>query len=149
MSRSWIVSPCLAALLLAASRVAAQQPPAADKQRVEGVDQSFGYARAVRVGNTVYLSGIASPGATMEAQLTNVYAGIARALQPFGATLADVVKETVYATDIEALKAANPARRRAYGAHTPAATWVQISRLFSERAMVEVDVIVVPGSGQR
>jgi enamine deaminase RidA (YjgF/YER057c/UK114 family) len=118
------------------------------KQRVEGVVESIGYAQAIQVGNTIYVSGAVSPGATMEEQVAGAYRSLARTLARFGATLNDVVKETVYTTDMEALKAANPARRAAYGTHSPAATWTQIARLYMETAKVEIEVTAVVGSGR-
>lgn len=131
----------------AAHQAAAQTAP--DKQRVEGVRASIGYAQAIQVGNTIYVSGAVARGETMEQQLTGIYASIARTLAPFGATLQDVVKETAYTTDMDALMAANPARKLAYGTHTPAATWVQISRLLMESAKLEIEVIAVAGSGKK
>jgi enamine deaminase RidA (YjgF/YER057c/UK114 family) len=132
-----------------AGEAAAQQPATPDKQRAEGVIASIGYANAIQVGNTVYVSGVVARGATVEEQLVGIYAGIKRALEPFGATLQDIVKETAYTTDMEALKAANEKRKAAYAGHSPAATWVQISRLFMESAKLEIEVIAVPGSGTR
>jgi enamine deaminase RidA (YjgF/YER057c/UK114 family) len=145
MSKIAQVGLAIVVLTLGAARDAAAQ----DKQRVEGVVASIGYAQAIQVGNTIYVSGVVARGATMEEQLKGIYAGITRALAPFGATLQDVVKETAYTTDMEALKAANPARLAAYGKHTPAATWVQISRLFMPSALLEIEVVAVAGSGAR
>lgn len=135
--------------MLSPAALHAQQPATPDKQRVEGVHQSIGYANAIQVGNTVYVSGIVAMGATVEEQLVGIFKQLERVLQPFGATIQDVVKETAYTTDMEALKAANGKRMEAYGGHAPAATWVQISRLFMESAKLEIDFIAVPGSGKR
>jgi enamine deaminase RidA (YjgF/YER057c/UK114 family) len=52
-----------------------------------------------------------------------------------------VVKETLYTTDIEAVKANNAVRKAFYKGDFPAATWVQISRLFRPTALVEVEVV--------
>jgi enamine deaminase RidA (YjgF/YER057c/UK114 family) len=134
--------------ILAASQGAAQQPADAGKQRVEGVHESIGYASAIQVGNTIYVSGVVGRGETMEQQLTSIYAGLTQALASFGATLQDVVKETAFTRDMEALKAANPTRKLAYGGHAPAATWVQIDRLYMESALLEIEVIAVAGSGK-
>lgn len=133
---------------LAASQGAAQQPADAGKQRVEGVHEGIGYASAIQIGNTIYVSGIVARGETMEQQVTNIFAELTRVLATFGATLQDVVKETAFTRDMEALKAANPARKAAYGGHAPAATWVQIDRLYMENALVEIEFIAVPGSGR-
>lgn len=138
----------LIALPLALHAQAAVMPNAVppQKQRVEGVVESIGYAEAIQVGNTIYVSGAVAGGATMEEQVRRIYERLAVTLGRFGATLADVVKETAFTTDMEALKAANAARRAAYGAHSPAATWVQISRLYMESAKVEIEVTAVVGS---
>ena len=130
-----------AAVLLAAQGANAQQ-------RIEGPHPSIGYANAVQVGNTVYVSGIVARGANMEEQLTNIFAQLQALLPKFNATINDVVKETAFTTDMEALKTANPARLKAYAGHTPAATWVQIQRLFMPQALLEIEFIVVPGSGK-
>jgi 2-iminobutanoate/2-iminopropanoate deaminase len=133
--------------VLAPATLSAQQ--AADKQRVEGPHPTIGYANAIQVGSTVYISGIVARGATVEEQLVGVFEQAKRVLATFGATLNDVVKETAYTTDMEALKAANGKRLAAYAGHTPAATWVQISRLFMESAKLEIEFIAVPGSGKK
>jgi enamine deaminase RidA (YjgF/YER057c/UK114 family) len=137
----------LFAVLLAPTMLSAQQAP--DKQRVEGVHESIGYANAIQVGNTVYLSGVVARGATVEEQLTGIFEQARRVLATFGATLQDVVKETAYTTDMEALKAANSVRKAAYVGHAPAATWVGISRLYMESAKLEIEFIAVPGSGKK
>ena len=106
-------------------------------------ETEWGYAQAIVVGNTIYVSGTVSGGRTMEEEITNIYRRIERTLRANGFTMQDVVKETAYAKDIEALAAANPARLRAYGGHTPAATWVQITRLLAPTANVEIEVTAV------
>lgn len=106
-------------------------------------EREWAYAQAIVVGNTIYVSGTIGRGATMEEQVATIYARIERTLKRHGATLQDVVRETVYATDMDALAAANGARKKAYGTHTPAATWVQITRLLQPSAMVEIEVTAV------
>lgn len=140
-------------LLLAPSLLAAQAVQARDSSIVRGdrtlyhqhapSEQEWGYAQAIVVGNTIYVSGTVSGGATLTEEVTNIYRRIERTLRVNGFTMQDVVKETVYAKDIEAFAAANPARLRAYAGHTPAATWVQITRLLAAPANVEIEVTAV------
>jgi 2-iminobutanoate/2-iminopropanoate deaminase len=137
------------ALVVVTALLAGGADANAQQQRVEGVHESIGYADAIQVGNTVYVSGVVVRGANMEEQVTGIYAHLKNVLAKFGATLDDVVKETVFTTDMEALKTANPARLRAYGKHVPAATWVQIQRLYMTSALLEIEVIAVPGSGKK
>lgn len=143
----------LCALLLAAPVAAHAQAAPRDTSIVRGdrtiyhehaqSEQQWGYAQAVVVGNTIYVSGTVAGGATMDEQIANIYRRIARTLERHGASMQHVVRETVFTMDMEALAAANAARLAAYAGHTPAATWVQITRLLSDGAMVEIEVTAV------
>ena len=110
-------------------------------------ERAIGYAQAIRVGDTIYVSGTVARGPTFEEQLAGAYERIGITLDAYGATFADVVKETIYTTDFDALIEATPVRQRYYGSHVPAATWVGIERLYLPDAMLEIEVIAVVGSG--
>ena len=115
-------------------------------------ERGYGYAQAVRVGDTIYVSGQIARGedgaligaGEMAAQLRAVYANITRALAPFGAGPANVVEEVVYVTDIAAAsKAGGEVRHEAYGvpAGEPievASTLVQVVALAHPDFMVEI-----------
>ena len=103
-------------------------------------DTSAGYSQAVLVDNVLYISGVPGRG-TMVQQLKGAYSGIERTLKAYGLTFQNVVKENLYALDIEAVKANNEVRKAFYKGDYPAATWVQISRLYMPEALVEVEVI--------
>lgn len=140
-------------LLLVPSLATAQAVQARDSSIVRGdrtlyhqhapSEQEWGYAQAIVVGNTIYVSGTVSGGATLQDEVANIYRRIERTLRVNGFTMQDVVKETAYAKDIEAFAATNPVRLRAYGGHTPASTWVQIERLLAPGANVEIEVTAV------
>ncbi|WP_230978981.1 RidA family protein [Flavobacterium supellecticarium] len=59
----------------------------------------------------------------------------------YGATFENVVKENLYTTDIEAMKKYNYIRKEFYKGDFPAATWVQIQRLYMPTAKLEVELI--------
>jgi 2-iminobutanoate/2-iminopropanoate deaminase len=103
-------------------------------------DTSAGYAQAVKVDNVIYVSGTVARDIT-PASIKRVYQTIERSLAAFGATLQNVVKENLYTTDIEAMKTHNEARKEMYKGDYPAATWVQISRLYMPDAKLEIEVI--------
>lgn len=103
-------------------------------------DTSSGYAQVVKVGNVLYISGTVATEVTPEG-ITRVYSSLEKSLQQFGATFQNVVKENLYTTDIEAMKKYNNARKVFYKGDFPAATWVQISRLFMADAKLEVELI--------
>ncbi|GAB3906180.1 hypothetical protein GCM10028803_38140 [Larkinella knui] len=105
-------------------------------------EDGAGYAQAVRVGKTIYISGTVGGGETASA-LTNVYNGLQKTLAFYGATFQNVVKENLYTTQIEEIKKHNDVRKKYYNNDFPAATWVQIQRLYEETAVVEVELVAV------
>ena len=74
------------------------------------LEKSFPYAQAVKVGKTLYLSGSVSwdqdgqvvAAGDMKAQMRNAYEDIRKTLDAHGATFENIVKETLYTTDIDA-----------------------------------------------
>lgn len=103
-------------------------------------DTAAGYAQIVKVDNVLYVSGTVARDIT-PASIKRIYQTIERSLAQFGATLQNVVKENLYTTDIEAMKTHNEARKEMYKGDYPAATWVQISRLYMPDAKLEIEVI--------
>jgi len=103
-------------------------------------DTSAGYAQAVKIGNVIYISGSVSREITPEG-IRRVYEALEKTLQHYGATFQNVVKENLYTTDIEAMKQHNPARKAFYKNDFPAATWVQVSRLFTAETKLEVELV--------
>ena len=57
-------------------------------------------SRAVRAGNTVYVSGTCANGNTAREQMINIFKVITPALQEAGACLEDVVSTRLFASDI-------------------------------------------------
>ncbi len=111
-------------------------------EKFDGQDTVAGYTEAVLVDNVLYISGYLS-GGTITEQLQDIYKNLGKILEAYGASFQNVVKETLYTTDIEAVKSNNSVRKAFYNGDYPAATWVQISRLFSPRkdAQIEVELI--------
>lgn len=106
-------------------------------------EREWGYAQAIVIGNTIHMSGTIGGGATMEEQLRQIYRRIERGLAKHGARMEHIVRETVFTKDVQALAAANAVRKAAYAGHTPAASWVQVTRLLAEQALVEIEVTAV------
>ena len=104
-----------------------------------GEDQ-IGYAQAVKVGRTLYISGSVGGGNIAKA-VTDVYDELRKTLEAYGASFANVVKENVFTTDLEAFKSQGGIRKKYYNEDFPAATWVQVDRLYSPELTVEVELI--------
>jgi enamine deaminase RidA (YjgF/YER057c/UK114 family) len=103
-------------------------------------DTSAGYVQTVKVDNVLYISGAVAREVTPEG-ITRVYQALEKSLKAFGAGFQNVVKENLYTTDMEAMKKYNDARKVFYKGDFPAATWVQIARLFMHDARLEVELI--------
>lgn len=129
-----------AALVLTACAAQGEREPLGIYHDLEEIEKSVGYAQAVRSGEWLFVSGTIGRGETLDAQMQNAYERIRKALAAHGAGFEDIVRETIYTTDFEALIAAQETRKRFYGGHTPAATWVQISRLYVPGAKLEIEV---------
>ena len=103
-------------------------------------DTSAGYAQVVKIDNVLYISGAVARDVTPEG-IASVYSSLEKSLKSFGATFQNVVKENLYTTDMEAMKKYSDIRKVFYKGDFPAATWVQISRLFMSEAKLEVELI--------
>ena len=132
----------LGALLLAASAGVFAQ----EKKTCYNMDAAFenqmGYCQAVRTGNTLYISGTAASG-DMPVAIGKVYGDLKKTLAAHGLTFADVVKENVYATDLDAFIKHHQVRKAHYTGGYPVATWVQVPRLFTPALVVEVELVAV------
>lgn len=103
-------------------------------------DTAAGYVQVVKVDNVLYISGAVARDIT-PLGITNVYRALERSLKAYGAGFQNVVKENLYTTDIEAMKQHNAARKAFYQGDFPAATWVQITRLYMPDAKLEVELV--------
>lgn len=64
----------------------------------------YGYAPAVKVGQNIYVSGqtASNTSGDMATQMQEAYRSIQKALAQLGASMSDVVEETLYVTDMDA-----------------------------------------------
>ena len=113
------------------------------------------YAHAVRAeGPLLFVSGVVPVdakgnlvgGDDVAAQTRAVFANLADVLAAAGAGLADVVKVTVFLTDISDRPRINPVRQEVFGAVRPASTLVEVSRLAIAGAKVEIEAVAVLGA---
>ena len=134
------LGPLVAGILAATLQGCASAPPAATCYHLnESVETNIGFCQAVRSGNTLHISGTVGAGEMSEAT-RKAYDNLRKTLEANGLTFADVVKETVYTTDLEEFKKAGGIRKSYYGANLPAATWVEVRRLFLPQLVVEIEI---------
>jgi 2-iminobutanoate/2-iminopropanoate deaminase len=109
------------------------------------------YTDAVRAGDLVFVSGVVPVdadgklvgGDDVVAQARRVFEKMGAILAAAGCSFADVVKVTVFLTDIDDRARINPVRQAVFGEARPASTLVEISRLAVPGAKVEVEAVAV------
>jgi enamine deaminase RidA (YjgF/YER057c/UK114 family) len=124
-------------------------------------EEQYGYAQAVKVDDTIYVSGqlshddqghMVGPAplddsgrirdhSNMETQMRQTYANAKKILNQFGATLDDVIEEVLYVTDMDAAFAiAGPVRKEMYGSKRPAvaSTMLVTPRLALPGQLIEI-----------
>jgi enamine deaminase RidA (YjgF/YER057c/UK114 family) len=110
-------------------------------------EDEYGYARAVRVGDQIFVSGTTARALHLDGdvfeQMTSAIATVAAALGEAGAELRHVVRTVVYVLDMADVDEVARAHRRAFGDQRPASTLVQIAALTPASARVEIDVTAI------
>jgi len=116
-------------------------------------EKEYGYSQAVKVDNTIYLSGQVSHDdkgnivgrGDMETQMRQAYENIKKVLAQYGATMDNVVDEVLFVTDMDAAFAARVKCKQEVfsGNNNPVltSTIVQIQRLAFPELMVEIRCI--------
>lgn len=110
------------------------------------------YSQAVRVGDTVYLSGqIGLDPASMtlvegiDAQIVQVFENLKAVTEAAGGSLADIVKLNVFLTDLAHFAKVNETMARYFSAPYPARAAVGVKEL-PRGALVEADGIMALGA---
>src|SRR5688572_26294870 len=91
----------LTALLLSACSSVEPKTQATCFHREVGIEKDIGFCRAVRSGNTLYVSGVTGAG-NMDSAVRSAYDQLRQILEANGLSPSNVVKETVFATDLDA-----------------------------------------------
>lgn len=127
-------------LTLAACSATPTRPQPSCFHESEAVEVEIGYCQAVRTDNRLCISGTVGQG-EMPAAVQSVYERLKQTLEANGLTFRNVVKENVYTTDLDAFKGSKDIRKSFYGSTLPAATWVQVQRLFLPSFVLEVELV--------
>jgi enamine deaminase RidA (YjgF/YER057c/UK114 family) len=112
-----------------------------------------GYSRAVRAGDTVYVSGCT---ATVEGEVVAVgdmyeqtrlaLQSVIEALSRLGAEPRHVVRTRIYVLDISRWHEVGRAHGEVFGEIRPATSMVEVSGLIDPRMLVEVEAVAWTGS---
>jgi 2-iminobutanoate/2-iminopropanoate deaminase len=121
--------------------------------RVPGMPEPIShFTNVVRAaGRIVFVSGCVATdengktvgGNDIVAQTRQVHENIKRCLTAAGATFADVCKVTVFLRNVADREKVNTVRKEYFGAHRPASTLIEISRLVRDDLLIEIECTAV------
>lgn len=126
-----------------------------EEYRVPGLNEPIShYTDAVRFGDLLFISGLGPVdgdfnlvgGADPAAQTRQIMENMKAVLEAAGASFADVLKVTVYLTDVDDRHAINPVRQEYFADARPASTLIGVNQLALEGMKVEIEAVVgLPG----
>jgi len=102
----------------------------------------IGFSRAVRIGNTIHISGtgpVGADNANAADQTRHVLTTIQKILEQAGSRLEDVVRTRMYLTHVEDWEAIGRVHGEFFGSIRPAATMVVVAKLLNPSWRIEME----------
>jgi reactive intermediate/imine deaminase len=118
--------------------------------RVDGLSEPIShYTDAVRFGDMLFVSGVAPLNAAgevtsddVQAQAQLVFVNLGKILKAAGADFGDVLKVTVFLTDVRDRTKVNPLRQKYFGNARPASTLIGVKELAVPGMKIEIEAVV-------
>jgi 2-iminobutanoate/2-iminopropanoate deaminase len=108
----------------------------------------FLLSQGIRFGNLIFISGQAGAGddgqivaGDFRAQGRQAFANLRRALEAGGSSLKDVLKVTIFVTDMGNFKDVVELRREFFAEPYPADTIAEVTALYDPAVMIEIEAI--------
>ena len=152
MRRQSPLALALLALLAAAAPLAAQRQPQAPRPEFITGSPTLPFSQAVRVGNTIYLSGMIGDsadtvvGGGIQPETRRTMENIRSTLEKLGSSMDDVVKCSVFLADIKEWAAMNEVYVTFFPKNKPARSALGTSGLV-RNARVEIECLAVTAGG--
>jgi enamine deaminase RidA (YjgF/YER057c/UK114 family) len=109
-----------------------------------------GYSRAVRVGNTIEVSGTTAMDGNKLIGKDNIYEQsififkkIEKAIEQLGGSLKDVVRTRMFVTDISKWEDAAKAHGEFFKTIKPVTTMVEVSKLIEPDLLIEIEATAI------
>lgn len=114
------------------------------------VEKAYGYSNAVKIGNSIKISGAVSmddegnPTAVGDfaQQMKNCYADLDKVLKHYGCTFDDVVVENVFTTNMPLFLENAAYRNEIYTKQFPTGSWLGVKELALPEFLIEIELEV-------
>ena len=109
------------------------------------------WSNCLVVGGIAYLAGMTARGAEGDeyAQAKAIFTKIRHLVEHAGGSMADIVKVTIFVTDISQREKVWQARREFFTGNFPASTLVQVAALAEPSLKVEIEAVAHIGASVR
>lgn len=113
-------------------------------------EDKVGYSRAVRIGNTIEVTGTVADdqgqlvgGNDPYLQTKFALEKVKNALEELGARLEDVIRTRIFVTNIDHWEAIGKAHAECFKDIKPATSMVEVSRLIDDKYLVEIEASAI------
>jgi 2-iminobutanoate/2-iminopropanoate deaminase len=110
------------------------------------------WSNCLVVGGIAYIAGMTARGSTGSdeyAQAKAIFTKISHLVEAAGGSMADIVKVTIFVTDITQREKVWQARREFFTGNFPASTLVQVAALADPSLKVEIEAVAHIGASKR
>ncbi|MDX1720297.1 MAG: RidA family protein [Salegentibacter mishustinae] len=114
------------------------------------VEKSYGYSHAVKIGNSIKISGTVSmdnegnPTAVgdFEQQMKNCYSDLEKVLKHYNSSFEDVVVENIFTTNMSKFLEFADYRSEIYKTYFPTGSWLGVKELALPEFLIEIELEV-------
>ena len=114
------------------------------------VEKSYGYSHAVKIGNSIKISGAVSmdnegnPTAVgdFEQQMKNCYSDLEKVLKHYNSSFEDVVVENIFTSNMPKFLEFAGYRSEIYKTHFPTGSWLGVKELALPEFLIEIELEV-------
>jgi enamine deaminase RidA (YjgF/YER057c/UK114 family) len=110
------------------------------------------WSNCLVAGGIAYVAGMTASGGDLSDEYTQakaIFAKIRHLVEAAGGSMADIVKVTIFVTDISQREKVWQARREFFTGNFPASTLVQVAALANPSLKVEINAVAHIGAGKR
>ena len=107
------------------------------------------WSNCLVVDGVAYFAGATAPGDDEYAQAKAIFTKLQHLVEAAGGSMADIVKVTIFVTDIKNREGVWKARQEFFTDNFPASTLVQVAALARPEIKVEIEAYAHIGAGKR